>query len=171
MCIRDRNYIKSAYHKLSLIALLEDNIEEKKYYERMVLNNGERLIDEDRQAEYDVKNNTLVNTNLLKSRLLFDGGYYQEALDLLCPSVEKLARSLYTYADWGVGYNTAIVHVRKRFFKVIPESTSSEVVAQIEAELENEVEYILISHNEKRGINEVINTTTESCYSTFDKNI
>lgn len=97
--------------------------------------------------------------------------YYQEALDLLCPSVEKLARSLYTYADWGVGYNTAIVHVRKRFFKVIPETTSSEVVAQIEAELENEVEYILISHNEKRGINEVINTTTESCYSTFDKNI
>ena len=80
---KGKNYIKSAYHKLSLIALLEDNIEEKKYYEKMVLNNGERLIDEDRQAEDDVKNKILVNTNLLKSRLLFDGGYYKETLDYL----------------------------------------------------------------------------------------
>tara|TARA_B110000881_G_scaffold219311_1_gene240853 strand:- start:1157 stop:2647 length:1491 start_codon:yes stop_codon:yes gene_type:complete len=80
---KGKNYIKSAYHMLSLIALLEDNMEKKKYYEEMMLNNGQVLIDEDKQAEDYVKNETLINITLLKSRFLFDGGYYKETLDYL----------------------------------------------------------------------------------------
>ena len=58
-------------------------MEKKKYYEEMMLNNGQVLIDEDKQAEDYVKNETLINITLLKSRFLFDGGYYKETLDYL----------------------------------------------------------------------------------------
>ena len=74
------NYIKSAYHKLSLIAFLQNDLDTKDYYQELSLINGEHLIDEDKQAEEDVKNNTPLNIQLLKSRLLFDGGYYSLAL-------------------------------------------------------------------------------------------
>jgi len=75
-----KNYIKSAYHKLSLIAFLQNDLDTKDYYQELSLINGEHLIDEDKQAEEDVKNNTPLNIQLLKSRLLFDGGYYSLAL-------------------------------------------------------------------------------------------
>ena len=77
------NYIKSAYHKLSLISFLEDSLEQREYYHTMILNYGQKLIDEDRQAENDIKNDIVVNKDLLIVRTLFDGGYYNEALNKL----------------------------------------------------------------------------------------
>ena len=111
-------------------------------------------------------NNYNIPNSLLFQTIDDNPSAYQATLDLLCPSVEKLAKSLYTYANWGLTYNTAIVHVRKQFFKRVPEGTLGREQALME--LQNEVEYILVSHNKRVGLEEVIHTTTQSCWSTFD---
>ncbi|MDG2139351.1 MAG: hypothetical protein P8J77_04035 [Flavobacteriales bacterium] len=80
---KGKNYIKSAYHKLSLIAFLEDSLAQREYYHARILNYGEKLIDEDRQAENDIQNDIVINRDLLIARILFDGGYYNETLNKL----------------------------------------------------------------------------------------
>ena len=113
-----------------------------------------------------VAGQTLANPNNSNNAI---SDAYQATLDTLCPTIEKLAKKLYNYADWGITYNTAIVHVKKSFYKVVPEGTLGR--EQLELELENSVEYVLISHNQHVGLTEVINTTTQSCYSTFENTI
>ena len=78
-----QNYIKSAYHKLFLISYLTDSIDDQEFYRNLVLEKGRTLIDEDKQAENDMKNNINLNYELLLARILFDGGYYFKALDKL----------------------------------------------------------------------------------------
>ena len=80
---KGKNYIKSAYHKLSLISFLQNDFDTMNHYQELALVNGELLIDEDKQAENDVLNSIPLNLQLLKSRLLFDGGYYKFALENL----------------------------------------------------------------------------------------
>lgn len=74
------NYIKEAYQKLAWCAIL--NGDTKKYYEYMQLvkSQGDDLIDDDKQALYEAENGKAPNITLLKSRLLFDGGYYKTAM-------------------------------------------------------------------------------------------
>ena len=111
-------------------------------------------------------NNLASQGSLLFKTIEENPSAYQATLNLLCPEVEKLATQLYSYADWGVGFNTAMVHVRKRFYKMVPEGTNGR--ATLELQLENEVEYILVSHKQQVSINEVIETSTEACWSTFE---
>ena len=54
---RGSNYIKSAYHKLYHISILTNSIEKQEKYKYLVLNKGNSLIDEDRRAEDEIKNN------------------------------------------------------------------------------------------------------------------
>jgi len=84
------NYIKSSFHKLFLISLLNDSTENQEKYMKMVLDKGDLFIDEDKQAESETKNFKEINKDLLKSRLLFDGGYYQKALVQL-NSIDELS--------------------------------------------------------------------------------
>ncbi len=76
---KGRNYIKSAYQKLywhSLIFNSKDN-----NYLTKVNNLGKNFTDEDKQAvNLDYEN---INLRLLKSRLLFDGGYYYKSQQVL----------------------------------------------------------------------------------------
>ena len=111
-------------------------------------------------------NNYNIPNSLLFQTIDDNPSAYQATLDLLCPSVEKLAKSLYTYANWGLTYNTAIVHVRKQFYKRVPEGTLGR--DELEMTLQNEVEYILVSHREHIGLEEVIETSTQACWSTFE---
>ena len=73
------NYIKSANQKLAWIALLEND--EKKYAEYMkaCTRKGITLIDDDKEALKEAETNEIPNPILLRSRLLFDGGYYKES--------------------------------------------------------------------------------------------
>ena len=76
------NYIKSAYHKLACIAYLEDNKGYKTYFES-VIKEGNSFIDEDKVSLKYAKIGDLGSPLLLKARLLYDGGYYQQALDVI----------------------------------------------------------------------------------------
>ncbi len=77
---KGNNYIKSSYHKLAWISYLENN--DKKYeYLMMVIDEGVNVIDEDKVALKDANNLYFSDPFLLKSRLLFDGGYYESSLN------------------------------------------------------------------------------------------
>ena len=74
------NYIKSANHKLAWISFLQNNNANKEaYFERVILD-GNTSIDEDKVASKDAKRNNISHPVLLKTRLLYDGGYYSLAL-------------------------------------------------------------------------------------------
>lgn len=80
---KGKNYIKEAYQKMGWMALIQGN--KDKYWEYMyyVKSRGDDLIDDDKQALYEAESGKIPNVILLKSRLLFDGGYYKDALKLL----------------------------------------------------------------------------------------
>ncbi len=71
------NYIKSAYHKLAWISFLQE--EDDNYFEK-VITEGNTSIDEDKVALKDANKNYITHSILLKTRLLYDGGYYEKAL-------------------------------------------------------------------------------------------
>ncbi len=72
-------FVKAAYLKLAYHYLLHQNIEKYKYYLQQIPKYGNEITDEDKSAQKESKNIALPNLYLLKSRLLFDGGYYNEA--------------------------------------------------------------------------------------------
>ena len=79
---KGKSFVKSAYQRMAWIRLLQGD------HEGYLLNikqasdekTGSTFSDEDKQAEKEFKSNELPNLFLLKSRLLFDGGYYQRSL-------------------------------------------------------------------------------------------
>jgi tetratricopeptide (TPR) repeat protein len=76
---KGENYIKAGYQKLAWFNLVNGN--EKGYYENMnrVLQYGHASVDADKQAMMEAESGSVPNVNLLKGRLLFDGGYYPRA--------------------------------------------------------------------------------------------
>ena len=75
-----QNFIKSAYHKLALISFLEKNIIQQQIYFDRVLSYGKNLVEADKIALKQVKSNVGNHTILLRTGLLYDGGYYSLAL-------------------------------------------------------------------------------------------
>ena len=88
------NYIKSAYHKLAWISFLQG--EDDNYFEK-VITEGNTSIDEDKVAMKDAKKNYITHSKLLKTRLLYDGGYYEKALLNICG--EKTIKNYSGYYD------------------------------------------------------------------------
>jgi len=76
------NYIKSTYQKLAWILYLKGEDHQYKYFEK-ALTEGAHSIDEDKVALKDAKQNYITHPLLLKTRLLYDGGYYEKALSVI----------------------------------------------------------------------------------------
>lgn len=78
------HFIKEAYQKLAWYELvMNNNFVAYKQYMKQCLDRGNDLVDEDKQAKREAKNKKAPNPELLKARLLYDGGYYQRAYTLL----------------------------------------------------------------------------------------
>lgn len=77
---KGKNYIKEAYQKLAWNALLQGDKIKYKEYMQLCIAKGDDIIDDDKQALLEAKSGYIPNIVLLRSRLLFDGGYYKEAL-------------------------------------------------------------------------------------------
>ncbi len=79
-----RHFVKEAYQKLAWyeMATNEDVAGYKKYME-LCQENGYDLVDEDKQALKESKDKEIPNATLLRARLLFDGGYFARAYNLL----------------------------------------------------------------------------------------
>jgi tetratricopeptide (TPR) repeat protein len=81
---RGIDYYKDAYRKLAWHALAVKN-SEKEYREYMglCLEKGDDNIDEDKSALKEAKQETIPHRGLLKARILFDGGYLNQASEVL----------------------------------------------------------------------------------------
>ena len=77
---KGNNYIKSAYHKLAWIAFLRNNSVEELGFLKSIKSEGSLFIDEDKVALKEAKKNHINSPRLLRTRLLYDGGYYKKAL-------------------------------------------------------------------------------------------
>lgn len=90
---RGQYYIHSAYQKLAWVALLKGD---SAGYFRLIgrasqISSG---TDEDKQAAFEAGTGIVPNTILLRSRLLFDGGYYNLAInELLNTPVNLIVKS------------------------------------------------------------------------------
>lgn len=81
---KGEHFIKEAYQKLAWYELvMNNNFVAYKQYMKLCLDRGNDLVDEDKQAKREAKSKHVPNPDLLKARLLYDGGYYQRAYTIL----------------------------------------------------------------------------------------
>jgi len=80
---RGKNFIKAAWQHLAWIELLNGNPEGYTMYMQRVKLNGAAELDADKSALDEAESGKMPDVTLLKARLLFDGGYYTRARDLL----------------------------------------------------------------------------------------
>jgi tetratricopeptide (TPR) repeat protein len=78
-----RHFIKEAWQKLAWSALLNDNPIGYTKYMQNCLSRGNATAGGDKNALKEAQSSQLPNITMLKARLLFDGGYYQQAYNLL----------------------------------------------------------------------------------------
>jgi tetratricopeptide (TPR) repeat protein len=76
-------YLKDAYERLSWIAFMQGDLKKADGYRNKVLTTGNLVTDADKQAFQNAKKGTWPNSILLKARLLSDGGYQSQALNVL----------------------------------------------------------------------------------------
>lgn len=74
------NYIKAAWQKIAWVHLLRNDIARYRQAMESCKRVKRIIIDEDREAQDEAVSGEVPNIHLLKSRLLFDGGYYRESL-------------------------------------------------------------------------------------------
>ena len=79
---RGVNYIKDAYLKLGYFYLLKGDEGKYQYYLKLTRAKGYAIDEKDKQALREA-NDARPDITLLKTRLAFDGGYYNRALTLL----------------------------------------------------------------------------------------
>jgi tetratricopeptide (TPR) repeat protein len=80
---KGENFIRACYQKLAWIALIKG--ESDIYYQQISKCNfqGSDLTDEDKLATKEYRTGEMPDVNLLKCRLLFDGGYFVEAMEII----------------------------------------------------------------------------------------
>ncbi len=77
------NYKRAAYQKIGWAAIIAGDNKTFNEQKQKILESGADLLDADKQAIKEAKSDESPNISLLKSRLLFDGGYYNEAITVL----------------------------------------------------------------------------------------
>ncbi len=80
---KGKSYVKTAYQKLGWFSLLVGDYDGYRKNMGLVLSKGNDIADEDKQAQKEAENGEAPNLKLLKARLLFDGGYYLQAMTML----------------------------------------------------------------------------------------
>lgn len=91
---RGKHYVKEAYQKLAWAALLDGNETGYQRYMQTLLTKGDKLAGGDKNAQHEAESGQMPHPTLLRARLLFDGGYYTRADQLLAKhSVESFTAS------------------------------------------------------------------------------
>jgi hypothetical protein len=91
------HYIKSAYQKIAWCWLMDGDQKQYDLYMSLARNAGRAVNDADKQALQEAKSNRKPHPELLRARLLSDGGYYKKALEQLneIDSVEVCSQQTY----------------------------------------------------------------------------
>jgi len=80
---RGKNYLKDALRKQAWAKILQGDTANYLFFMKEVTKTGNLDVDIDREAETEAVSEEIPDINLLKARLLFDGGYYAEAKNVL----------------------------------------------------------------------------------------
>lgn len=109
--------VKNTYQYLAWNAILKDDTLSFKKYKAAILENGNANGGADKAAEMFASEKGFPDLSLLRARLLFDGGYYQQALDELQPenqefNLEKDYRLGRIYHALG-NYDKALFYYKK----------------------------------------------------------
>jgi len=122
-----RHYIKEAYQKIGWAALvMENDIPSYKTAMAACKQTGYATIDDDKQALKDANSDQVPHPELLKARLLYDGGYYQRAFSSLIQQshtlyydeeykaeylyrMGRISQMLFNYPD-AIGYYQEIIN-------------------------------------------------------------
>jgi tetratricopeptide (TPR) repeat protein len=80
---RGEHFVKTAWHKLSWYHYLNKDTSAYNEARENVIQNGNMIMDADKQAFREASDKTPINPDLLRSRLYFDGGYYEQSLEVL----------------------------------------------------------------------------------------
>ncbi len=88
------HYLKEAYQKLAWQKIVADNdpLAYRQYMDKC-RTSGSALIDDDKQALKEAETEVVPDATLLKARLLYDGGYYHKAYQLLITNTESYYQS------------------------------------------------------------------------------
>lgn len=148
-----RHYIKEAYQKLAWYELVvHDNLIGYKKYMKLCADNGAKLIDEDKQAHREAKNKDIPHPELLKARLLYDGGYYQRAYTQLLTKAHlfheesidyieynyrlgRLAQALNSYTD-AIEYYAYTINLDKKSKSYMACNAALQIALIYESQLE-----------------------------------
>ena len=80
---KGRNFIKDAYQKLAWSQLVTGNTTGYLQYMERCKSEGYKVVGSDKSAYNEARKNEMPAVGLLKARLLFDGGYFEKALEIL----------------------------------------------------------------------------------------
>jgi hypothetical protein len=81
---KGQHYIKEAYQRMAWYELIQNqNTAAYRANMSLCISKGDNLLDEDKQSLHEAKLGGVPDPSLLKARLFYDGGYYQEAEALL----------------------------------------------------------------------------------------
>ncbi|MBX9850308.1 MAG: hypothetical protein K2X86_00950 [Cytophagaceae bacterium] len=80
---KGKNFIKDTYYKILLTYWLSNDEANARLYFDKILNSGQTVYDADKHAQKFAENKELPDKILMKSRLYFDGGFYQQALETI----------------------------------------------------------------------------------------
>lgn len=80
---KGHSYIKSAYQKMAWMSLIQGNEDNYMKWIAYCKTEGNDYLESDEQAKIEAKKEQVPNVILLKARLLYDGGYFNESLNLL----------------------------------------------------------------------------------------
>ncbi len=106
---KGKNYIRAAYMHLAWYYLVRNEPQKYNLYMERIKLRGNDLVDNDREALSFANSNIKPDLPLLRARLLFDGGYYERALNELkgYTSTDKKSKLECTYRlgriyhNWG----------------------------------------------------------------------
>jgi tetratricopeptide (TPR) repeat protein len=107
---KGKHYLKDTYYKLHLGRCMQRDTAKAMHYLMQLKSKGHSVFESDKRAEHFARQHHFLNPFLLKSRLFFDGGYYNEALETL----QQFKWDARTPLIWRVEYayrNGRILHV------------------------------------------------------------
>lgn len=88
---KGHSFVKAVYQRLAWARAVSKDTSGYFAYMKMIPEKGGTFTDEDKQAEKDGLNPEFPNVYLLRARLLFDGGYYSEALRELARPIQSFS--------------------------------------------------------------------------------
>lgn len=80
---RGKNFIKDAYQKLAWCRLLKGDLNGYHVYMGKCVSEGETIVGNDKSALKEAEEGFMPASELLRARLLFDGGYFNQAYAML----------------------------------------------------------------------------------------